>query len=33
MNIKHSPASSTESVYDELVTGNIAPETGHILSF
>jgi hypothetical protein len=33
MQIQHSPASSTESVYDELVSGNIAPETGHILSF
>jgi hypothetical protein len=33
MSIKHSPASSTESVYDELVSGNIAPETGHILNF
>jgi len=33
MQIQHSPASSTEVVYDELVSGNIAPETGHILSF
>jgi hypothetical protein len=33
MQIQHSPASSTEAVYDELVSGNIAPETGHILSF
>ena len=33
MSIKHSDASSIESVYDELVSGNIAPETGHILSF
>jgi hypothetical protein len=33
MNVKHSNASSVEAVYDELVTGKIAPETGHILSF
>jgi hypothetical protein len=33
MQIQHSPASSIEAVYDELVSGNIAPETGHILSF
>jgi hypothetical protein len=33
MQIQHSPASSVEAVYDELVSGNIAPETGHILSF
>jgi hypothetical protein len=33
MQIQHSPSSSTEEVYDQLVTGNIAPETGHILSF
>jgi hypothetical protein len=33
MSIKHSNASSVEAVYDELVTGKIAPETGHILSF
>jgi hypothetical protein len=33
MQIQHSPALSTEDVYDELVSGNIAPETGHILSF
>jgi hypothetical protein len=33
MQIQHSPASSIEAVYDELVSGNIAPEIGHILSF
>jgi hypothetical protein len=33
MTIQHSPASSVEDIYNQLVSGNIAPETGHILSF
>lgn len=33
MTIQHSPASAVEDVYDQLVSGKIAPETGHILSF
>lgn len=33
MTIQHSDASSIEAIYDELVSGNIAPEVGHILSF
>jgi len=33
MVVQHSNSSSVESVYDQLVSGKISPEAGHILSF
>lgn len=33
LNIQHSDPTSIENLYDQLVQGNISPETGHILSF